>query len=56
MHALNVMHGVPFDSKHTFQLNRFSDVERYAEMDEKFFEPEQETYESKVRDSLIRVS
>ena len=48
MHALSVMQGVPFDAKHTFYLNRFTDVERYAEMDENFVAPPKEEYEPKV--------
>lgn len=49
MYAMSVMNGHPFDAKHTFLINRFSDVERYAEMDAKFAEPEREEYEDKVR-------
>lgn len=49
MYALNVMNGHPFDAKHTFLINRFTDIERYAEMDETFIEPEPERYQPRVR-------
>jgi len=42
------MHGHPFDSKHTFHINRFSDIERYANMDETYIEPKMEEYRPKV--------
>lgn len=48
-HALNAMDGHPFDSKHTFAINYFTDIERYSELDENFAEPEAETYQPKVR-------
>ncbi|KAH8120396.1 translation initiation factor eIF-3b [Phellopilus nigrolimitatus] len=47
IYALNAMHGHPFDAKHTFLINRFSDVERYIELDETYVEPEPETYQPK---------
>ena len=52
-YALTAMHGHPFDAKHTFFINRFTDVERYGDMDETFTEPEPEPYQPKVRSSLI---
>ncbi|KAL0951051.1 hypothetical protein HGRIS_007791 [Hohenbuehelia grisea] len=42
--ALASMHNHPFDAKHIFKLNRFTDVERYAELDETYVEPETEEY------------
>jgi hypothetical protein len=42
------MHGHPFDSKHTFLLNRFTDIEQYANMDETYVEPKTEDYHPKV--------
>ena len=48
IHAMSVMHGHPFDARHTFSINRFADIERYANMDENFVEPEKEEYEDKV--------
>lgn len=42
------MDGYPFDAKHTFRVNRFTDIERYAEMDETYVEPEPEEYKPKV--------
>lgn len=53
MYALNVMNGHPFDAKHTFLVNRFSDVERFAELDETFVEPEPEEYQSKVQRTMF---
>jgi translation initiation factor 3 subunit B len=42
--ALATIHGHPFDAKHTFKVNRFTDVEKYAELDETYVEPELEEY------------
>ncbi|THH31902.1 hypothetical protein EUX98_g2282 [Antrodiella citrinella] len=36
-----------FDSKHRFYLNRFTDIERYASLDETYHEPEPEPYTTK---------
>lgn len=49
--ALTAMNGHPFDAKHTFQINRFTDIERYADLDETYVEPEREEYHTKVRES-----
>lgn len=46
--AASAMHGHPFDSKHTFYINRFSDIERYTNMDETYVEPKVEDYRAKV--------
>ena len=46
--AQSAMDGHPFDSKHTFRVNRFTDIERYADMDETYVEPEPEEYKPKV--------
>ena len=43
------MHGHPFDAKHTFAINRFTDFERFLHMDEAYEEPALEEYQSKVR-------
>ncbi|KAJ7169985.1 eukaryotic translation initiation factor eIF2A-domain-containing protein [Mycena filopes] len=42
--ALGAMHNHPFDAKHQFKVNRFTDIERYADMDETYIEPETEEY------------
>jgi translation initiation factor 3 subunit B len=47
--ALDAMNGHNFDAKHTFSVNRFSDVEKYANMDEAYVEPEKEEYKPRVR-------
>lgn len=47
--AINSMHGHPFDSKHTFLVNRFVDIEQYANMDETYVEPKIEEFHPKVR-------
>ena len=47
--ALAVMDGFPFDARHTFRVNRFTDIERYANLDEKYVEPEPEEYKARVR-------
>lgn len=47
--ALSTVHNHPFDAKHTFKINRFNDIERYASMDEIYLEPEIEEYTPRVR-------
>lgn len=47
-YAANAMHGHPFDSKHTFSINRFTEIEQYANMDETYVEPKLEEYHPKV--------
>ncbi|KAF8198947.1 eukaryotic translation initiation factor eIF2A-domain-containing protein [Pholiota molesta] len=42
--ALATMHNHPFDTKHTFKVNRFTDIERYTELDEAYVEPEVEEF------------
>lgn len=42
--ALSAMDGHPFDARHQFKVNRFSDIERFTSMDETYFEPEAEVY------------
>lgn len=46
--ALAALHNHPFDAKHTFKLNRFSDIEKYANLDETYIEPEAEEFVAKV--------
>ncbi len=48
-HALNEMNGHPFDTTHIFSVNRFTDIEKFADMDETYVEPQQEEYVPKVR-------
>lgn len=48
VYAQNAMDGHPFDSKHTFFVNRFSDIDRYASMNEEYKEPEPEPYVPRV--------
>jgi translation initiation factor 3 subunit B len=48
-HALNVMHGHPFDARHSFLISRFTDIEHFANLDEKYVEPVREEYHHKVR-------
>ncbi|TFK30543.1 translation initiation factor eIF-3b, partial [Coprinopsis marcescibilis] len=42
--AIAAMDNHPFDSKHTFRVNKFTDVERFANLDEEYVEPEEEEY------------
>lgn len=49
-YAINTMNNIPFDSKHTFRLNHFLDVEKYTEIDPTYVEPELEVYKPGVRD------
>ena len=51
-YAINAMNDVPFDSKHTFRLNHFLDVEKYTEMDPTYVEPKSEVYKPGVRDCI----
>ena len=46
--AIAVMNGVPFDAKHTFLLNRFTDIEKFADLNDKYVEPEVPAYVAKV--------
>ena len=46
--ALVAMNGHPFDAKHTFLINRFTDFERYLNLDETYVEPPPEEYKPKV--------
>ena len=54
-HALNEMNGHPFDAKHTFFVNRFTDIEKFADMDETYVEPQREEHHVKVRLSFSLV-
>ena len=47
-YAQSVMDGHPFDAKHTFLVNRFSDIDRYSSMNEEYREPEPEPYVPRV--------
>ena len=47
--ALAAMDGFPFDARHTFRVNRFTDIERFANLDETYVEPEPEEYKARVR-------
>ena len=47
--ALATMNGHPFDAKHIFMINRFTDFERYLNLDETYVEPPPEEYKPKVR-------
>ena len=51
-YALNEMNGHPFDRTHTFLVNRFADIEKFAELDETYVEPQREEYHPKVRIQL----
>jgi translation initiation factor 3 subunit B len=50
------MNGHPFDAKHTFLVNRFTDIEKFAELDETYVEPQKEEYHAKVRIHFCLVS
>lgn len=51
-HALASMHNHPFDARHTFKVNHFTDIERYEDLDETYVEPELEDYAPRV--SVVR--
>ncbi|KAF8922441.1 eukaryotic translation initiation factor eIF2A-domain-containing protein [Mucidula mucida] len=42
--ALVTMHNHPFDAKHSFKVNKFADIERYANLEETYVPPETEEY------------
>ncbi|KAF8216115.1 eukaryotic translation initiation factor eIF2A-domain-containing protein [Mycena galopus ATCC 62051] len=42
--ALAAMDNHPFDARHVFKVNKFTDIERYEKMDETYIEPEAEEY------------
>lgn len=46
--ALAAMDNHPFDAKHQFKVNRFTDIERYEKLDETYVEPETEEYTPRV--------
>jgi translation initiation factor 3 subunit B len=48
-YALNELNGHPFDAKHTFFVNRFTDIEKFANLDETYVEPQREEYRPKAR-------
>ena len=48
-YALNELNGHPFDAKHTFLVNRFTDIDTFANLDETYVEPQREEYRTKVR-------
>ncbi|KAH7931103.1 translation initiation factor eIF-3b [Leucogyrophana mollusca] len=45
--AVAAMHGHQFDSRRQFKVNRFMDIEHYANMDETYIEPQTEEYQPK---------
>ncbi|RDB28912.1 Eukaryotic translation initiation factor 3 subunit B [Hypsizygus marmoreus] len=45
--ALAALHNHPFDSKHQFKVNRFTDIEAFANLDESYTEPELEEFTPK---------
>ncbi|KAH8981791.1 translation initiation factor eIF-3b [Lactarius hatsudake] len=46
-YALNELNGHPFDAKHTFLVNRFTDIEKFADLDETYVELQREEYLTK---------
>ena len=47
--AIAILNNHAFDSKHTFKLNLFTDIERFANLDETYVEPKTEEYQPRVR-------
>ncbi|PWN47621.1 translation initiation factor eIF-3b [Violaceomyces palustris] len=45
--AIRLMDGYAFDKKHRFSVNRFTDVEKLANLSEEYVEPPEEEYKSK---------
>jgi hypothetical protein len=46
--AMQAMDHFAFDKRHTFLINKFTDVEYYADMDETYEDPDREEYQAKV--------
>lgn len=46
--AIAIMNGFPFDAKHTFYLNHFTDIETFSTLNEQYVEPKIEEYTPKV--------
>lgn len=46
--AIAAMHNHAFDSKHTFKVNHFTDIETYANFEEVYVEPTREEFVPKV--------
>lgn len=46
--AIRTMDGYPFDKRHKFAVNRFTDVEKLANLDEQYTEPPEEEYTDRV--------
>lgn len=46
--AIAAVHGTHFDKSHALFANRFTDIEKFASMDEAYVEPEVEPYVPKV--------
>jgi len=42
------MNGDPFDAMHTFLINCLTDIEKFAQQDERYEEPRREGYHPKV--------
>ena len=47
LQAIRAMDGYAFDKKHRFAVNRFSDIERLAAMDETYVDPPEEPYKQR---------
>ena len=46
--AIRMMDGYPFDKRHKFAVNKFTDIEKLANLDEKYEEPAEEEYKDRV--------
>lgn len=46
--AIRMMDGYPFDKRHKFSVNKFTDIEKLANLDEKYEEPVEEEYKDRV--------
>ncbi|KAL4245822.1 translation initiation factor 3 subunit B [Abortiporus biennis] len=47
VYAIGAMNGFPFDAKHRFHVNHFIDIEKYADLNETYVDPEPEPYVQK---------
>lgn len=51
--AITAIHGSHFDKSHPLFANRFTDIEKFAALDEKYVEPTVEPFAPKVSSSFV---
>ena len=54
-HAMAVMQGLALDKDHKLVINKFTDIEKFASMDDAYVEPQMEEFKSRVYLSIITI-